>query len=83
MIWMKCKRVEPLGLPFRLQSFLLNPEVSHPPIEVAAVNAHFFGGFGDIAVEFGEFVQDEFALICVGGVFEGWKAEARRRAFRR
>jgi hypothetical protein len=42
---------------------------------MTAVDAHFFGGSGDVAVVLGEFVLDELALVGVGGVFEILEAE--------
>ena len=81
MIWMKCKRVEPLGLPFRLQSFRLNTQVTHASVKVTSVNAHLLSGFGDVAVKFREFVLNELTLISVGRVFECWESGNSMRAW--
>ena len=35
---------------------------------MAAVDAHIFGGTGHVAVELGELVLDEFALVGVGTI---------------
>src|SRR5690606_28484638 len=59
----------------------LDTEIFHSAVEVAAVDAHFLGGFCDVAVKFGEFVQDKFAVICIGRFFERRKAKAGRRFF--
>ena len=48
----------------------MNPKISHPPVKMAAVDAHVLGGLADIAVKFRELVQDKFPLVSVGRFLE-------------
>ena len=43
---------------------------------MAAVDAHVFGGFGDVAVELGELVLNEFTLVSVGRILESGKTKS-------
>lgn len=43
-------------LPVNYGLFRLNSEISHPPVEVAAIDAHVLGRTCHIALEFGQFM---------------------------
>ena len=67
------------GAPF---TFRANPQRPHPPIQVAAIDAHQLCRARDVAAGFVDFALDELAMIGVAGFLEGWKTIGRRGRLR-
>src|SRR5207302_5432342 len=67
------------GAPF---TFRANPQRPHPPIQVAAIDAHQLCRARDVASGFVDFALDELAMIGVAGFLEGWKTIGRRGRLR-
>src|SRR5687767_8900651 len=81
-------RIEPVfaapssqPLNFRFPFFCIDAEIFHAAVKMAAVDAHRVCRARNVAVEFGEFMKNEFALVSVGRILERRKAKRRRGRF--
>src|SRR6266404_8827336 len=62
------------GAPFTFRADAQRP---HPPIRVAAIDAHQLRCARDVATGFIDFALDELAMIGVAGFLEGWETIGR------